>query len=96
MRVAGNLLKRLLRAQGGVVPLYGEALAQAAANFAQLVVRELYRNRCRGSSAQLTHEENALADAIYYLTDHQVGKVWKQYKAEKAAREMQEKKNANQ
>ena len=96
MRVAGNLLKRLPRIQGGVVPLYGEALARAAADYARLVVHDLFRNRCNGSTAKLTHEENALANAIYYLTDIRIGNVWKQYKVERATREAQEKKNANQ
>ena len=93
-RVAGRLLKRLDRIQGGVVPLYGETLAKAATDFAQLVVRDLFRRRCGGRTARLTHEMNAMADAIYYLTDRQIGDRWKQYRAAKAARK--EKKNATQ
>jgi len=93
-RVAGRLLKRLDRIEGGVVPLYGETLAKAATYFAQLVVCDLFRRRCGGRTARLTHEENAMADAIYYLTDRQIGERWKQYHAARAARK--ENKNATQ
>ncbi|HKZ79719.1 MAG TPA: type I-D CRISPR-associated protein Cas10d/Csc3 [Anaerolineae bacterium] len=95
-RVAGHLLKRLNRIDGGVVPLYGEALAQAATDFARLVVFDLFHQHCQGRAARLTHEENAIADAIYYLTDRQIGGAWKKYKADQAARKSKEKNHATE
>jgi hypothetical protein len=68
---------------GGYVPLYGQEQVEAAAHFAQLVVVKVFRQRCRGSKAQLTHEENALADAIYYLTDQHITQRMKESKAKK-------------
>lgn len=88
-RVAGKLLKRLSRLSGGYIPLVGQEQVEAATTFAEIVVQKLFAERCRGSKAQLTHEENALADAIYYLTDqHNIQRI----QAAKAKKE-QEKNN---
>ncbi len=93
-RVAGNLLKRVGRMRGGVVPLSGDALTAAAEDLARLVVRDLFRGRCGGRAAQLTHEENALADGIYCVTDRLVGQAWAEYKAARAAQKGEEDDNA--
>jgi CRISPR-associated protein Csc3 len=89
-RVAGRLLKRLPRISGGYIPLTGDHQAEAAADFAELVVVDLFRKRCRGSSAQLTHEENALADAIYYLTDRHISERIYQSKSQTSTNKEQE------
>jgi len=93
-RVAGGLLKRLNRISGGIVPLWGEQRTTVTTEFAKLVVHDLFRGRCGGRTARLTHEENALADAIYYLTDLQVQERRDQYFAAQAARKENE--NATQ
>ncbi|MCS6859650.1 MAG: type I-D CRISPR-associated protein Cas10d/Csc3 [Abditibacteriales bacterium] len=84
-RVGGAIVKRLERVSGGAVPLHGEELNAAALAFARLVVKDLFRERCKGSAARLTHEENALADAIYFLTDQKIRQRWETYKAKQAA-----------
>jgi hypothetical protein len=84
-RVGGAIVKRLERISGGAVPLYGEDLNTAALEFACLIVKNLFRERCKGSAARLTHEENALADAIYFLTDQKIRQRWADYKAKRAA-----------
>lgn len=86
-RVAGRLIKRLSRLSGGYIPLMGKEQLEAASYFAELVVQKLFQQRCRGSKAQLTHEENALADAIYYLTDRQNIRRIQESKAKKAKEE---------
>ncbi|HXR66089.1 MAG TPA: hypothetical protein VN729_09200, partial [Ktedonobacteraceae bacterium] len=79
-RVAGKLLKRLERLQEnrqqGYVPLYGAQRITAARRLAELLVLELFNARCGESVARLTHEENNLADAIYFLTFEGIQSYW--------------------
>ncbi len=83
-RVAGTLLKRLERLQEnrqqGYVPLYGTPRIAAARQLAELLVYELFHNRCGQSIAKLTHEENNLADAIYFLTFEGIQRYWEEKK----------------
>lgn len=79
-RVAGNILKRLDRISGGACPTYGIAQMVAAKDFAELLVKQLFSQRCGRSVSKLTHEENHLADAIYYLTSQQINARWDDYK----------------
>ncbi|HLZ80544.1 MAG TPA: hypothetical protein VKP04_02860, partial [Ktedonobacteraceae bacterium] len=71
---------------GGATPTYGEARVEVAGAFAELLVRRLFRELCRGSVSKLTHQENAYADAIYFLTAQQIHHRWEQYKQQKAQR----------
>lgn len=71
-RVAGRLLKRLSRLSGGFVSPDEKSLLNSVGQFADLMVDDLFIQRCRSSKAKLTHEENALADAIYYRTDIEI------------------------
>ncbi len=79
-RVAGNILKRLDRISGGYCPTYGSARIETVKEFTELLVKQLYRERCGRSVSKLTHEENHLADAIYYLTFQQVSQYWDEYR----------------
>jgi hypothetical protein len=85
-KVAGALAKRLERLDGGATPLYGDERTAAVEEMARLVVVDLFRNRCKGSAARLTHEENSMADAVYFLTDQQISQRWNDYKAARAAK----------
>jgi len=75
--VAGHILKRLERIGGGKCPTFGEERNHAAQCFAELLVKELYGQDCGQSISRLTHSENALADAIYFLTAQQINDRWK-------------------
>jgi hypothetical protein len=79
-RVAGNILKRLDRISGGACPTYGTAQMVAVKDFAELLIKQLFSQRCGRSVSKLTHEENHLADAIYYLTSQQINARWDDYK----------------
>ncbi len=73
-RVAGSILKRLerIREGGGYCPAYGTVQLKTATEFSELLVKRLFSERYEHSVSKLTHEENHLADAIYYLTFLQV------------------------
>ena len=79
-RVAGALLKRLERLldnrQQGFGPLYGAQRTAAVQKLAELLVLELFNKSCGQSVAKLTHEENALANAIYFLTQQEMDRYW--------------------
>lgn len=79
-RVAGALLKRLERLldnrQQGFGPIYGEQRTAAVQRLAELLVVDLFHNACGQSVAKLTHEENTLADAIYFLTQQEMERYW--------------------
>jgi CRISPR-associated protein Csc3 len=83
-RVAGTVLKRLERIledrKKGYGPLYGAEQVKAVQQLAELLVRELFGKRCGHSIAKLTHEENHLADAIYFLTLQKVNQYWEEKK----------------
>lgn len=79
-RVAGNILKRLERISGGPCPTYGTAQVEAVKEFAELLVKQLFSKRCGRSVSKLTHEENHLADAIYFLTAQQINARWVEYR----------------
>jgi CRISPR-associated protein Csc3 len=76
--VAGNILKRLDRIGGGKCLLYGEERIEAVRQLAKLLVRDLYRKRCGGSISKLTHLENVLANAVYFLTAQCISSLWKE------------------
>ncbi|MBA2287075.1 MAG: type I-D CRISPR-associated protein Cas10d/Csc3 [Ktedonobacteraceae bacterium] len=79
-KVAGNILKRLERISGGARPTYGPAQVEAVQYFAELLVKELFGQVCRRSVSKLTHQENSLADAIFFLTMQQINARWDDYK----------------
>jgi CRISPR type I-D-associated protein Csc3/Cas10d len=82
-RVAGTVLKRLERIidGGGFAPTYNSAQRLKVINtFATLLVNDLFRQVCGGSVSKLTHEENHLADAIYFLTFQKVQRYWEERK----------------
>lgn len=81
--VAGHVLKRLERISGGVCPLTDKERLDTAGRFAELLVTQLYSQRCGRSISKLTHQENALADAVYLFTCQQVGDRWKVWKERK-------------
>jgi CRISPR-associated protein Csc3 len=78
--VAGNMLKRLDRMSGGKCLLYGEERIETVRHLAELLVRDLYRKRCGRSISKLTHLENVLANAIYFLTAQCIGSLWEEQK----------------
>lgn len=89
-RVAGTLLKRLERIledrKKGYGPLYGAEQVKAVQALADLLVHELFGERCGYSISKLTHEENHLADAVYFLTLQKVSQYWEdKRKAEQAS-----------
>ena len=79
-RVAGTILKRLERLledrKKGYGPLYGVEQVKGVQKLAELLVHELFGNRCGCSISTLTHEENHLADAIYFLTLQKKYQYW--------------------
>jgi CRISPR type I-D-associated protein Csc3/Cas10d len=85
-RVAGNILKRLerIRESGGYCPTYGTAQLETVKEFAELLVKRLFSERYGRSVSKLTHEENHMADAIYFLTFQQVSLYWEEKHAKNA------------
>jgi len=79
-RVAGNILKRLDRISGGVCPIYGDIRVETVKEFTELLVKDLFNQLCGRSVSKLTHQENHIADAIYFLTAQQIGACWDEYK----------------
>jgi hypothetical protein len=79
-RVAGNILKRLDRISGGVCPIYGDRRVETVKEFAELLVNDLFNQLCGRSVSKLTHQENHIADAIYFLTAQQIGARWDEHK----------------
>jgi len=79
MRVAGTVLKRLERLidNGGRYIVYGDERLETMQSFAEILVKDLFLQRCGGSVSKLTHEENHLADAVYFLTYQKVNQYWK-------------------
>jgi hypothetical protein len=41
-----------------------------------LLVNQLFVKRCDSSISKLTHEENWIADTVYFLTAQQIGERW--------------------
>ncbi len=84
-RVAGTVLKRLERIidAGGYSPIYGEERLATVQAFAETLVRDLFCEHCGRSVSRLSHEENPLADAIYFLTYQKINQYW----AEKRSQE---------
>ncbi len=82
-RVAGKVLKRLERIKetGGYCPTYGNAQIETVNVLSELLVKQLFSERCRHSVAKLTHEENHMADAIYFLTFQQINLYWEEKRA---------------
>jgi CRISPR type I-D-associated protein Csc3/Cas10d len=80
-RVAGSILKRLerLKESGAYCPAYGATQLEMATKLSELLVKQLFNERYRRSVSKLTHEENHLADAIYYLTFLQVSQHWEEH-----------------
>ena len=79
-RVAGSILKRLerIREGGGYCPAYGAAQIETVREFAEILVKQLFRERYGRSVSKLTHEENHMADAVYFLTFQQVNLYWEE------------------
>lgn len=79
-RVAGSILKRLerLKESGAYCPAYGATQLEVVTKFSELLVKQLFNERYQRSLSKLTHEENHLADAIYYLTFLQVSQSWEE------------------
>jgi len=48
--------------------------------FATILVKDLFKKVCGKSVSKLTHEENHLADAIYFLTFQKVNRYWEERK----------------
>lgn len=82
-RVAGSILKRLerIRESGGYCPAYGTAQLETVREFAEILVKQLFRERYGRSVSKLTHEENHMADAVYFLTFQQVNLYWEEKRA---------------
>lgn len=88
-RVAGTILKRLERLledrKKGYGSLYGVEQVKVVQKLAELLVHELFSNRCGYSISKLTHEENHLADAVYFLTLQKKNQYWEdKHKGEQA------------
>ena len=79
-RVAGNILKRLDRISGGACPTYGDTRVKVVQEFAELLVMDLFNQVCGRSVSKLTHQENPIADAIYFLTAQQINTRWDEHK----------------
>ena len=79
-RVAGNILKRLDRISGGPCPTYGDARVKIVQEFCEVLVKDLFSQYCGRSVSKLTHQENHLADAIYFLTAQQINARWDEYR----------------
>jgi len=81
-RVAGTVQKRLERVidGGGFAPTYGAQRLEVMETFATILVKDLFRKVCGSSVSKLTHEENHLADAIYFLTFQKVNRYWEERK----------------
>jgi len=79
-RVAGHILKRLPSIAGGPKPAYGDEQTRLIRAFAELLVKQLFEVRCKCSVSKLTHEENWLADTVYFLTDEQISARWTAFK----------------
>jgi hypothetical protein len=79
-RVAGHILKRLPTMSGGAKPAYGDEQTRLAEALAELLVNQLFVKRCDSSISKLTHEENWIADTIYFLTAQQIGERWTAFK----------------
>src|SRR6266487_1071199 len=74
-RVAGTVLKRLERIidGGGYCPEWKNRI-EITEQLATLLVNDLFIKVCGRSVSKLTHEENHLADAIYFLTFQKVNR----------------------
>jgi hypothetical protein len=88
---AGTLLKGLERRQdtrrGEVfVRAWGDELGRLAGQFLDILVDDLYLGRAGGSFARFLRLENALADGIYYYTDRNLSRLWREYKQQRSAR----------
>lgn len=91
---SGTLLKGLERRKASkrgevVVCAWRSELTQLVGEFVDLLVDELYLGRARGNFSQFLRLENALADGIYYYTDRNLSRLWKEHKEEKAVQTAQ-------
>jgi hypothetical protein len=82
-RVAGKVLKRLerIKENHGYCPTYGNAQLETVKELSELLVKQLFSERCGHSVSKLTHEENHMADAIYFLTHQKVNLYWEEKRA---------------
>ncbi|HXL38073.1 MAG TPA: type I-D CRISPR-associated protein Cas10d/Csc3 [Ktedonobacteraceae bacterium] len=82
-RVAGKILKRLerIKENHGYCPTYGNAQLETVKELSELLVKQLFSERCGHSVSKLTHEENHMADAIYFLTYQKVNLYWEEKRA---------------
>jgi CRISPR type I-D-associated protein Csc3/Cas10d len=82
-RVAGKILKRLerIKENHGYCPAYGNAQLETVKELSELLVKQLFSERCGHSVSKLTHEENHMADAIYFLTYQKVNLYWEEKRA---------------
>ncbi len=80
-RVAGTVLKRLERIidGGGYCPEWKNRI-EITEQLATLLINDLFIKVCGRSVSKLTHEENHLADAIYFLTFQKVNQYWEEHK----------------
>ncbi len=79
-RVAGTVLKRLERIidGGGYCPEWKNRV-EITEQLATSLVNDLFIKVCGRSVSKLTHEENHLADAIYFLTFQKVNRYWEEH-----------------
>jgi hypothetical protein len=87
---AGTLLKGLERRRetkrGEIfVRTWGEELGRRVGEFVDILVDDLYLGRAGGSFARFLRLENSLADGIYYYTDRNLSRLWREHKQQKAA-----------
>ncbi len=78
-RVAGTVLKRLERlVEGGAWSPEWNNRIEISRTFATILVKDLFGNVCGRSVSKLTHEENHLADAVYFLSFEKITQYYEE------------------
>ena len=80
-RVAGTVLKRLERLVDGgeYSPAWkNRTHIEVSRTFATILVKDLFGNVCGRSVSKLTHEENHLADAVYFLSFEKITQYYEE------------------
>lgn len=87
-RVAGTVLKRLERVIDGgeYSPAWkNRTYIEVSRTFATILVKDLFGKVCGRSVTKLTHEENHLADAVYFLSFEKITLFWEEYRKQHPA-----------
>jgi len=85
-RIAGAIEKAVMRQEDlnkggqfvGKINCLRDELKMRAYEFAETIVEELFIKRCGRNISKLLIEENSLADGIFFVTDRDISKFWKE------------------